>query len=194
MRLGIFGGTFDPIHWGHLVLAEEARVAASLDAILLLPAGRPPHKSGRMLTPFEHRLAMAREAVRDIPGFEVSALEGETPGPHYTFETLERLRSERPGDDLAFVLGSDSLRDLPEWRRPERILELARLVVLPRPGFPAEAVEPRWRDGAVLVDGVQVAVSSTLIRARLAAGDPVRFLIPHSVRAYIERHTLYRTP
>lgn len=191
MQLGVFGGSFDPIHWGHLVLAEEARLAAGLDRILFLPAGRPPHKIGRSMTSYEHRLAMVRLAVADAPEFEVSDLEGSTPGPHYTFETLESLRATRPGVELAFLLGSDSLLDLPGWRRPDRILELARLVVLPRPGFDPAAAPAGTLRHATLVDGVRVDVSSTIVRARLASGHSARYLVPGPVRDYIRAHALY---
>lgn len=192
MKIGVFGGTFDPIHWGHLVLAEEARLAAGLDRILWLPAARPPHKADRSLAAWEHRVAMVRLATCETPEFEVSDLEGQAEGPRFSFETLEALVATRPEAELAFLLGSDSLLDLPGWRRPERILELARLVVLPRPGFALEAAPAALRDRVFMVDGVQVAISSTLVRARVATGAPLRYLVPAPVRAYIEQHGLYR--
>lgn len=191
MKIGVFGGSFDPIHWGHLVLADEARCAAGLDAILLLPAGRPPHKLKVAMTPYAHRLAMTRLAVAGLPHFEVSDLEGEGEGPHYTFETLARLAARRPGDELHFLLGSDSLLEMPGWRQPERILAEYPLVVLPRPGFVAAAAPAEFLARATLVEGVQVALSSTLVRRRLAEGAEARFLVPAAVRDYARQHGLY---
>ena len=193
MKTGVFGGSFDPIHWGHLVLAEEACLAAGLDRILLVPAGRPPHKRAVALSPYEHRLAMTRLAVEGLPGFEVSDVEADGEGPHYTCDTLARLAALRPGEALSFLLGSDSLKDMPGWRHPERILADYPLVVLPRPGFVAASAPADFLARATLVEGVQVALSSTLVRRRLAEGSDVRFLVPAAVRDYARRHRLYGT-
>lgn len=192
MKVGVFGGTFDPIHWGHLVLAEEALLAAGLDRILFVPSGLPPHKSARTLTPFKHRLAMVRLAVAGLAAFEVSEAEADEARPHYTLDTLASLSRERPADELSFLLGSDSLLEMRSWRDPEAIIRLCPLVVLPRPGFDAAGADPAFTGRVTLVDGVSVSISSTLIRRRLARGAPVRFLVPGPVREYIRRNGLYR--
>src|SRR5689334_1820220 len=134
MRLGLFGGTFDPIHLGHLILAEACREACALDRVWFVVAGVPPHKTGDR-TPVEHRLEMARIAVAGHPAFEVSEIEAHRPGPHYSVETLGQVGRDRPGDELFFLIGADSLADLPYWRQPERIARLATVVVVNRPGI-----------------------------------------------------------
>ena len=139
MRLGLFGGTFDPIHLGHLILAEQCREACGLDRVWLVVAGSPPHKPGGR-TAVGHRLEMARIAIAGHPAFAVSDIEATRPGPHYSVETLESIRRDHPGDDLFFLIGADSLADLPTWREPERIAQLATIVVVNRPGI--EEVDP----------------------------------------------------
>ena len=134
MRLGLFGGTFDPIHLGHLILAESCREACGLDRVRFVVAGAPPHKPGDR-TAVADRLEMARIAVAGHPAFEVSDIEARRPGPHYSVETLEAVHAERPEDDLFFLIGADSLADLPLWRSPDRIVRLASLVVVNRPGI-----------------------------------------------------------
>ncbi len=139
MRLGLFGGTFDPIHLGHLILAEQCREACGLDRVWLIVAGSPPHKPGGR-TAVGHRLEMARIAIAGHPAFAVSDIEATRPGPHYSVETLESIRRDHPGDELFFLIGADSLADLPSWREPERIAQLATIVVVNRPGL--EEVDP----------------------------------------------------
>src|SRR5689334_2752563 len=134
MRLGLFGGTFDPIHLGHLILAESCREACRLDLVWFVVAGAPPHKPGDR-TPVADRLEMARIAVAGHPAFEVSEVEAKRPGPSYSVETLEAIHADRPDDDLFFLIGADSLADLPHWRQPRRIAELATVVVVNRPGL-----------------------------------------------------------
>ena len=191
MTIGVFGGTFDPIHWGHLVLAEEAMNAAGLDRILFVPSALPPHKQGRELTAWTHRMAMVRLAVDGIPGFEVSDIESDPGRPHYSLDTLERLAERHAGDRLSFIIGSDSLLEMPGWRSPATIVERWPLVVLARPGFDAATAPPSYTTNMTLVDGVQVTVSSTLVRRRLASGGKVRFLVPDGVIEYARRNGLY---
>jgi len=193
LKVGVFGGTFDPIHWGHLVLAEEARAAAGLDTVLFVPAGVPPHKSGRPLTPYPHRLEMVRLAVAGVPEFLVSDVEGQGPGPHYSFETMTAIAAARPGDDLHFLLGSDSLLDLPGWREPKALVDRWPLVVLPRPGFDPAMANPAFMERAVIVGGITLSVSSTLLRRRIRRDLPVRFLVPDAVLDYARRNGLYRS-
>ena len=190
MRLGILGGSFDPPHIGHLILASRCAAALDLDEVRFLPAYRPPHKRDRVLRPFEHRLEMARLATAGVRGFTVSTLERDRGGLSYTADTLTDLHT--PGDDLSIwlLLGRDSLDDLPNWRDPDRILRQCRLAVYARPGYGAP-VEERLSSHIDWVGGPQVDVSSSQLREDLAAGRPVRFLVPAPVCAYIERHGLY---
>jgi nicotinate-nucleotide adenylyltransferase len=192
MRLGLYGGTFDPIHIGHLILAEICREECRLDEVWFVVAGEPPHKRGER-TSARHRLEMVRLAVAGRREFEVSELETSRPGPHYSFETLEEVRRLRPDDDLFFLIGADSLLDLPQWREPNRIRELARLVVVNRPGIDAPISDRvAAPDAPIFVEIPPIGVSSSDLRARLAAGRTCRFQIPRPVEAYIESHGLYR--
>jgi nicotinate-nucleotide adenylyltransferase len=201
--IGIFGGTFDPIHVGHLAIAEEARQELALERVVFVPAGVPVHKPGRPVSPAEDRLAMVAAAIADNPAFVVSRVEVDRPGPSYAVDTLEALVAEihaaggRP--DLVFILSSDAYAGLPTWRLPGRILELCRMAVLPRPG--SDPIDPvamaRLVPGAdrrtIVLDGPCLAVSGSTIRARVAAGRSIRYLVPDAVIAYIGDHGLYRT-
>ncbi len=189
-RVGLFGGTFDPPHLGHLVLAEWARARLALDRVIFMPAGTPPHKRGRRLSAAAHRLAMTRLAARGNPAFEVSALEARRRGPSFTVDTLQALRARHPGARLFLLLGADSLAEFATWREPAAIARLATLVVAARPG-PA----PRALAGAprvVRLDNPVVGISSSALRARARAGRPLRYLVPDAVAAYAARHRLYR--
>lgn len=195
MRLGLFGGTFDPIHVGHLVLAEQCREACGLDRVWFVVAGEPPHKRGVERTAGRHRLEMVRLAIAGNPGFEVSDVEVERAGPSYSVDTLAQIRAERPGDELFFLIGGDSLVDLPSWREPERIARLASIVVVNRPG--ARGDVPDFGIDAKPILSVAIPpleVSSSDLRSRLAAGKSVRYMVPAAVSAYIDAHELYRDP
>ncbi len=192
MRLGVYGGTFDPIHLGHLILAEACREACRLDRVWFLVTGSPPHKLGGR-TDVAHRLEMARLAVAGHPHFEVSDREARGPGPHYSVETLEALRAERPDDDLFFLIGADSLVDLPHWREPARILELAGLVVANRPSFEPPAVDaPADARPIHHVAIPPIGIASHEIRRLRHEGRSVRYQVPRAVEAYIDAHGLYR--
>jgi nicotinate-nucleotide adenylyltransferase len=197
MRLGLYGGTFDPIHLGHLILAESCREAIELDRVWFVVAGSPPHKPGGR-TGISDRLEMARIAVAGHPAFEVSEVEAKRPGPHYSAETLEAIALERPGDDLFFLIGADSLVDLPHWHRPDRIGGLASIVVANRPG-----VAPPDLDALALALGPDarpilnvtippIGIASHDLRRRLAEGRSIRYQVPRGVEAYIEANGLYR--
>ena len=191
-RVGVFGGTFDPPHLGHLAIAAWACDALALDRVLFVPAGQPPHKRGRKRTAARHRLAMIRLAVRGNPKFKVSTWELERRGPSFTIDTLEHLAKTR-GVQLHLVVGADSLDDFRTWKRPDAILALARLAVAGRPGSGARG--DRWAAGTGRVDWIGnplVEVSSTLVRERTRAGYSCRYLVPDRVWNYIERHRLYR--
>jgi nicotinate-nucleotide adenylyltransferase len=201
MRLGIFGGTFDPIHLAHLILAEQCKEACRLDRVLFVPAGQPPHKSDRQITPAKARLEMVELAIAGHASFVASAIELERPGPSYSVDTLEEVIRQNPGDTLFFLIGSDSVADMKLWYQPARLAELATIVVATRPGSRPLNVE-HLRDiiGAAAVDRMlahvveipQVEISSSLIRARLQAGRSVRYMVPRAVECYIETNGLYR--
>jgi nicotinate-nucleotide adenylyltransferase len=199
MRIGVFGGTFDPIHIGHLAAAEEARLAAGLDLVLFVPAARPPHKPHSVSAPAAARLEMVRLAIAGNPCFTASALELERPGPSYTVDTLRALAHARPGDDLFYVLGADSLPELGTWREPEALCRLAEFLVVARPGWPEGALQA-WlqrqpvtlRPRVRLIAAPGMDVSSREIRRRLANGEPGRYLLPEPVRRYIQARGLYR--
>jgi nicotinate-nucleotide adenylyltransferase len=191
--LGILGGTFDPVHIGHLVLGESAREELDLDRVLFIPASVQWRKGHRKVTEPHHRLEMLRLAIVDNPAFEVSEVEIERGGPSYTVETLEELRRTRPAADLYFIVGEDALADLPNWREPERIVRLARLVVAARRvDAPAQA-KSEYAEGAVRLMMPLLEISSTDIRRRVGAGRSIRYLVPPLVEAYIRRNNLYQT-
>jgi nicotinate-nucleotide adenylyltransferase len=196
--IGIFGGTFDPPHLGHLAAAQEAIEDGSLDRVLFMPTGRNPLKPDGPRSDVQQRLAMTELAIADNPAFELSRADAGD-GPSYTVDLLERLHDELgPGHDLAFIVGMDVLHDLHRWREPQRVLELARLLVVQRPGH--ESVEPKDVDQRVpgasrriqVVVTPGVAISSTELRQRVAAGRSIRYLVPDAVVAYIQEHGLYR--
>jgi nicotinate-nucleotide adenylyltransferase len=200
--LGVFGGTFDPIHVAHLAVAEAARDALGLERVLFIPNGEPPHKPDRVVTPAADRLAMVRAAIEGNPAFEVSTIEIDRDGPSYTADTLEALRAERLAAggsvDIALVLSVEAVAGLATWREPARVLELSRLVVAPRDGFPdvsAEAIAaliPGATARITMLDGPRMRLSASDIRSRVAAGRSVRYLVPDAVAAYIGDHGLYQ--
>ena len=193
MTLGVFGGSFNPPHVGHLAVAEACAEAAGLDRVLWVPAATPPHKRGDpALAPPETRLTMVRAAIAGNGRFEASDVEIARGSVSYTVDTLRQLADG--GADLALVLGGDSLRGFPSWREPDEIARLARLVVYRRPGDGVDAgsLTDRLADRVELVDGPLLDVSSTELRARIAAGRTVRYLVPDAVRGVIEAEGLYR--
>ncbi len=202
MRLGIFGGSFDPVHFAHLLLAEMCREQCRLDQVWFVPAAAPPHKPTGSLTPARHRLAMLELATAGAEAFHISRLEIERSGVSYTVETLEQIHHQQPSTELFFLMGGDSLRDFPSWRAPERTCELAIPVVIRRLGAPepdlsvlAKAVSPE-RLARIQQNQVQmplVDLSSTFIRQAVAAGRSIRYQTPRAVEKYIETHGLYRT-
>lgn len=200
MRLGLFGGSFDPVHYGHLLLAEQCREQCELDEIWFLPAGRPPHKPVGQLTAGEHRTAMLSLAVSDHPAFVVSRIELDRSGTTYTVETLLEVRDRHPDCELHFLLGSDSLRDLPNWREPARIGTLAAIVAVNR-GRVAAAAEREWCDRHLpreiserlqFISIPAVDLSASDIRARVRRGASIRFMTPPAVAAYIREQKLYQ--
>lgn len=192
-HLGLFGGTFDPPHVGHLALAEWARERLRLDRVLFIPAGRPPHKRRRPISSPAARLEMTRLATRGHPGFGVSTLELEADGPSFTVDTLRAIGARHPRARLFLLVGADSLDEFRTWRSPEEILALATLAVAARPGS-GRAATRAWarRRGVVWLGNPGLEVSSSLVRERARAGRSVRYLVPDAVARYIARHRLYR--
>ena len=199
-RLGVMGGTFDPIHHGHLVAAEEARWTFRLDEVLFVPAGRPWMKGHRELADGEHRHRMTELATQGEEAFTVSRMELDREGPTHTVETLRQLRTERPEvDELFFITGADALADLPQWREPAEALELATFIGASRPGYDLDrAVASLAAELGAAADRVQVldvpalAISSSDIRDRVKDGRPFRYQVPDGVHDYIEEQELYR--
>lgn len=203
MRLGIFGGSFDPVHYGHLLLAECCRETLALDEVWLVPAATPPHKQQRTLAPGKARLEMLELALADHEQLRPCALELERGGVSYTVETLSAIRQQRPEAELLLLLGADSLRDLPTWRQPERIVELALPVVVRRGGAPEPdfsvlegLVTPQRLEAIrrVQVEMPLIELSSTDLRRRARLGLSLRFRTPRAVEEYIRAHGLYRDP
>ncbi len=199
MNIGVLGGTFDPVHIGHLELAEAVVSRLNLDCILFVPAGNPYLKVNQHVTPAEHRLAMVRLAVAGHPAFKVSAMEIERPGPSYTVDTISELRKElKAEDEIFFILGWDILAELPRWREPLRLIQLCRLVAIPRVGYPKpdsrsmEETIPGLSHRVLVLGKPVINISATVIRERVARGLSIRHLVPEAVAEYIKEHGLYK--
>ena len=196
LRFGVIGGTFDPLHYGHLVLAENGRVQLGLDRVLFVLAGQPPHKPDRPLTPAHHRVAMVEAAIADNPAFVLSRVDLDRPGPHYTVEMLVLLREENPQAELFFLIGGDSLAQFLIWRDPAGIARRAWLAVMQRSGYEPdlEALEravPGLRERLVWLDAPYLDIAASDLRRRAREGLPLRYLVPPPVEAYIREHHLY---
>lgn len=198
-RIGVMGGTFDPIHHGHLIAAEAVRDELYLDEVLFVPAGRPPHKVGRPVTPVEHRVAMVRLAVATNPRFLVSTVEVDREGPSYTVDTMRQLRRDF-GDQasLFFITGADAVLELLTWKHPFEIFDYCQLVAVARPGYDADDLDRMIAEvthsggGVRRLDIPGVAISSSDIRRRVNEGRSIRYLVPDEVGEYIGRTGLYR--
>jgi nicotinate-nucleotide adenylyltransferase len=199
-RIALFGGTFDPIHRGHVTVIRAALDALDLEQVILVPSAVPPHKRGRQLAPGEHRLAMCRLAAKADPRLVVSDVELRQTGPSYTVSTLQAIASEHADAELLLIIGADMLRDFHLWHRAEEIARLAQVVTLPRPEVElGRLAELRQRIGDAAVDEMLgrvlptplVEISSTDIRNRLASGKPIDDLVPPDVGRYIVTHGLY---
>jgi len=197
-NIGIYGGTFNPIHIGHLVAAQDAIERHRLDRLFWVPSARPPHKRRAGLAPAEERCALIAAAIAGAPRMAVCRWEIERAGPSYTVDTLRRFRAEFPRANLFFLIGADSLYELHTWREIGAILDLCRVVSVARPGFALRRSRirlPAARVARLLADrvpGHEIGVSSTEIRRRLAAGRPIRYLVPDAVEALIRERGLYR--
>lgn len=197
-RIGVFGGTFDPIHIGHLILAEEAWFQLKLDCVYLVPAGDPPHKQDRRLTLVEHRIRMAELATAEIDYLQVSRIDADRPGPHYTVDMVRLLRQQvGPAVEIYFLMGMDSLRDLPKWYDPAWLVENCTLVALSRHDVELDweklnAALPGIRDRVIILDMPELEIASHAIQARVRDGQPIRHQVPRAVEAYIYKHGLYK--
>jgi nicotinate-nucleotide adenylyltransferase len=196
-RIGVFGGTFDPIHLGHLIIASELQSAAKLDRVLFVPAGRPPHKLDQHLSNDADRLEMLRLAVENVPGFEVNTVDLDRHGPSFTTDTLRILHGEIPDADLVFMMGEDSLRDFLTWKEPDKIVAQAELAVARRPGVAHDlgaiyAALPH-AEGRIHVFAVpEIGIASRDLRVRAANGGSLRFFVPDRVEEFIRDRGLYR--
>jgi len=200
MNIGVLGGTFDPIHIGHIMVAEEVRARLNLAEVLFVPAGQPWLKVDISLSDAEHRVQMVRLAIADKPYFKVSTMEIERAGPSYTVDTIAELQAQvGAGDELFFILGWDNLTELPQWREPSRLITMCNLVAVPRPGYPCpnlkalEALVPGLSQRLMLMDKPEIDISALEIRSRVARGLSVRHLVPEPVNKYIKEHGLYIT-
>jgi nicotinate-nucleotide adenylyltransferase len=199
MRIGILGGTFNPPHLGHLVAAQEAYRELALDQVMLIPAGVPPHKPVNGEPGPEHRLELCRLACAGDDRFTVSDLELRRGGPSFTVDTLDILRSQSPSDELFLILGADIAAGLPKWHEPERVLELATVAIAKRRGTSKGAVDNALAqlpggERARFFQMPRIGISSTMVRRRVRAGQPIRYFVPDGVMHYIETHGLYGPP
>lgn len=198
MRAGVFGGTFDPIHLGHLAAARSIRTTLKLDKVIFMPAGQPWMKAGTVVSPVKDRVEMVRLAVARHKTFEISTAEADRPGPSYAVDTMETLRVRLGSrSDLFFLLGSDALMDIAKWKKPERLIQLCRLVAFARPGcrLPGtealEAAVPGISGRVIFVQVPQLDIGATDIRRRAAEGQSLQRLVPRAVERYILEHGLY---
>jgi nicotinate-nucleotide adenylyltransferase len=198
VRLGILGGTFNPPHVGHLVMAQEARAQLGLDRVILMPVHTPPHKELQADPGPAVRAELCRLAAAEDKHLAVSTHEIDRPGPSYTVQTLRALAADHPGDELVFIVGGDMAQSLPTWREPEELLRLSTLAVAERDGVRREDIRARLGsldpsgDRVRFFDMPRLDLSSSDIRRRVAAGRPVRHLVPPAVAEYVEAHGLYR--
>jgi nicotinate-nucleotide adenylyltransferase len=201
MRVGLLGGTFDPIHVGHLILAETCRDAAKLDEVWFLPSYVPPHKLDKTITRYEQRCEMVTLATTGQPAFRVETIEKELPPPSYTANTLAELKLRHPGVVFCLLIGGDSLQELPTWKEPARVVQQAELVAVDRPGFVRRAaaelesilgVQP-GEVKLTIVNSPLVSISSTDLRADVSSGRSIRFQVPRAVEEFIRERKLYRT-
>ena len=201
MRLGIFGGTFDPVHFGHLALAEECLATASLDEVWLVPAASPPHKGGKKLSRFDQRKEMLELAIAGNEKFKVEPMEADRPGPSFTIDTLLEIQKRRPDDELFLIIGADSALEFSTWKDPAKIVSLATLIVRIRPGFvmpiEQEFISQLHKQLGVLPKVIFVSgppyldVSSSLLKERVSNNRSIRYLLPRAVEVYIQQKKLY---
>lgn len=200
MRIGIFGGTFDPPHLGHLILAAEAQVQLGLEKVLWVLTPHPPHKQGQAITPLQHRLDMVLAAIGDNPSFELSRIEIDRPAPHYAVDTVRLIRKSYPDDEVVYLMGGDSLRDLPTWHQPRQLVEICHaLGVMHRLGEAIDLMElehllPGIKQKVRFIETPLLDIASSEIRQRVATGGHFRYFLPPKVFEIIQERGLYRDP
>jgi nicotinate-nucleotide adenylyltransferase len=194
MKLGIFGGTFDPVHHGHLIVAEYVREKVGLDRVVFIPTMISPHKLDSPVTSAADRMAMLREGVKANPFFEVSDIEIERGGVSYTVDTIRQMESDHPGDEFFLLIGADNLLEFQSWKEPGEIVRRTTIVVMNRPGFAAAPSFAGIPKDIIQCSVPSIDISGTEIRRRVRKGLPVSYLVPPPVSRYIERHRLYRQP
>lgn len=196
---GILGGTFDPVHYGHLVAAECAVHRFDLDRVIFMPAAQPPHKTGKLVLDPHHRAGMVELAIADNPRFQISRLELERPGVSYTIDTIEYLQRNHPDVDIVFIMGMDSVYILDTWKDAGRLIDICSILVVTRPGYRLDANDPAlakvpanfWKRANFLtIPGIDI--SSTELRRRVREGEPIRYLVPPAVEKYIHHNALYQ--
>lgn len=196
MRIGLMGGTFDPVHYGHLVIAEVAREEFALDQVLWLPAGDPPHKKDYRVSNQEHRYAMVMLATASHPCFEVSRWELERSGPSYSIDTILHFQSEQPEAQLFFITGADAILEILTWHRHQEVIRSCEFIAVTRPGYELSQLSQRlpaeYAERIAPLTAPGVDISSTDIRKRVGAGKSIRYLVPETVEAYIRKHGMYR--
>ena len=198
MNIGVLGGTFDPIHNGHIIVAEEVKARLNLAEVLFVPAGQPWLKQGTSVSPAEHRVEMVRLAISERPYFKLTTIEVDRSGPTYTVDTIAGLKTGLGAEDeLFFILGWDSLAQLPRWKEPSRLIKMCRLVAVTRPGYQLpdlkllEVIIPGLSSRLILLDRPEIDISAVEIRKRVAQGLSIRHLVPGPVDEYIKEHKLY---
>jgi nicotinate-nucleotide adenylyltransferase len=196
LRLGVMGGTFDPIHTAHLVMAEEARIAHKLDRVLFIPAGQPPHKMGYRVTDQEHRYSMVLLGTAANAYFDISRMELERIGPSYSVDTIRELKKiYGESTEIFFIVGADEALDLAKWHEAESLPKLARFLVAPRPGFGLAELEktlpPEFISAIDVLPIAPMEISSTDLRTRVSTGQSIKYLVPDSVEEYISKYRLY---
>lgn len=198
LKIGVMGGTFDPVHIGHLIIAEEAGWQLALDKVLFVPASDPPHKQNQNVTLAQHRLEMVRRAIADNPRFELSTVETERGGLSYTVDTLTELHKiYPPATAFFFIIGADAAAELGSWHEPQRFLELTNLALVERPGYqmPLDKLHRQFPGIASQIERVEaplIEISAHELRQRIATGAPITYLVPAAVESYIKQHQLYQ--
>jgi nicotinate-nucleotide adenylyltransferase len=197
-RIGIFGGSFNPLHHGHLIVAEFAAESIDLDLILFVPVVHPPHRDGSGLKPIEHRCRMISMAIEDNDRFQLSMVDAERPGPHYSVDTVQIIGKQFPDAELFFVMGGDSFKSFPSWHQPNEIVKHCRLAVMRRPSSnPVQpdmhaAVLPQLSSRVDMIEAPPIGISATKVRLQLASHKSVRYLVPQNVLEYIHANNLYK--
>jgi nicotinate-nucleotide adenylyltransferase len=194
-RIGLMGGTFNPIHYGHLVAAEEARFQFNLDQVIFIPSGQPPHRQPRSVVPAEDRYIMTALAIATNPYFNISRIEIERPGPSYTIDTVKSFSQMYPNSELFFITGLDAILEILTWRNPYELVRLVHFIAVTRPGYNPnhlKVLDKEILDNVSLLEIPGYAVSSTMIRERVALGKPIRYMVPEPVEAYIRKYGLYK--